>query len=180
MLGRDVLVGRTEVALRLPPRARVDVEQALRAGQEAEAAVVQGQWRRAWPAALTALFISRRPFLPTVEAGWVDEWRDRLGLLHQRALASYAEACLGVGGGELAGAERAARRLVELVPVGETGYRLLMRAQAEQGDVAAALCAYARLRDVLRDELGVLPGPDGPGPARPAAALTRSAVARGR
>jgi DNA-binding SARP family transcriptional activator len=55
--------------------------------------------------------------------------------------------------------ERAARRLIELVPVGETGYRLLMRAQADQGDVAAALCTYERLRAILRDELGVLPGP---------------------
>jgi DNA-binding SARP family transcriptional activator len=45
------------------------------------------------------------------------------------------------------------------VPVGETGYRLLMRAQAEQGDVAAALCTYERLRSVLREELGVIPGP---------------------
>lgn len=159
VLGRDVLVGRTDVALRLPADARVDVELALRAGHEAESAVAQGQWRRAWAPALTALFITRRPFLPGVEAGWVDEWRDRLGLVQQRALASYAEACLGVGGGERAGAERAARRLVELAPLAETGYRLLMRAQAEEGDVAAALCTYERLRGLLREELGVRPGP---------------------
>jgi DNA-binding SARP family transcriptional activator len=159
VLGRDVLVGRTDVALRLPADARVDIELAVRAGHGAESAVAQGHWRRAWAPALTAQFITRRPFLPGVEAAWADGWRDRLGLVHQRALASYAEACLGVGGGERAGAERAARRLVELVPLGETGYRLLMRAQAEQGDVAAALCTYERLRGILRDELGVPPGP---------------------
>jgi DNA-binding SARP family transcriptional activator len=159
VLGRDVLTGRAEVALRLPAGARVDVEQAVRAGHEADAAAAQGRWVRAWPQALTAMFIARRPFLPTVEAAWVEEWRARLDLVHQRALAAYAQCCLGVGGGELAGAERAARRLIELVPVGETGYRLLMRAQAEQGDVAAALCTYERLRSVLRDELGVPPGP---------------------
>jgi hypothetical protein len=39
------------------------------------------------------------------------------------------------------------------------GYRLLMRAQADQGDVPAALITCERLRTVLREELGVAPGP---------------------
>jgi DNA-binding SARP family transcriptional activator len=159
VLGRDVLVGRTAVALQLPAGARVDVEVALAAVHEAESAVAQHQWSRAWSRALTAQFITRRAFLPNAEGGWIDEWRGRLDLVHQRALSYYAEACLGIGGSELGGAERAARRLVEQAPLSETGYRLLMRAQADQGDVAAALVTYERLRTVLREELGASPGP---------------------
>jgi SARP family transcriptional regulator, regulator of embCAB operon len=159
VLGRDALVGRSSVALRLPADADIDVQRALAAAHDAESAVAQHQWTRAWPAALTAMFISRRRFLPEVDAPWADEWRTRLDLLHQRTLGYYAEACLGIGGTELGAAERSARRLVELAPLSETGYRLLMRAQSEQGDVAAALITCERLRTILREELGVAPGP---------------------
>ncbi len=159
VLGRDVLAGRTAVTLRLPAAARVDVELALAAVHEAESAVAQHQWPRAWSRALAAQLVTRRRFLPEADGDWIDEWRGRLDLVHQRALSYYAEACLGIGGSELGGAERAARRLVELAPLSETGHRLLMRAQADQGDVAAALVTYERLRALLREELGVAPGP---------------------
>jgi len=159
VLGRDVLVGRSSVALTLPADADIDVHRALAAAHEAESAVAQHQWTRAWPAALAAMFVTRRRFLPEVDAAWADEWRNRLELLHQRTLGYYAEACLGIGGPELGAAERCARRLVELAPLSETGYRLLMRAHANQGDIAAALVTYERLRATLREELGVAPGP---------------------
>ncbi|HET6532034.1 MAG TPA: BTAD domain-containing putative transcriptional regulator [Actinoplanes sp.] len=159
VLGRDAVVGRTAVTLQLPAAAQVDVEVALAAVHEAESAAAQHQWPRAWSRAIAAQLVTRRPFLPDAEGGWIDEWRGRLDLVHQRALSYYAEACLGIGGTELGGAERAARRLVELAPLSETGYRLLMRTQADQGDVAAALVTYERLRTLLREELGVAPGP---------------------
>jgi SARP family transcriptional regulator, regulator of embCAB operon len=159
VLSRDVLVGRSAVALHLPVGADIDVQGALAAAHEAESAVAQHQWTRAWPAALAATFVTRRRFLPEVDAPWADEWRNRLDLLHQRTLAYHAEACLGIGGPELGGAERCARRLIELAPLSETGYRLLMRAQADQGDIAAALLTCERLRTTLREELGVAPGP---------------------
>jgi pentatricopeptide repeat protein len=41
----------------------------------------------------------------------------------------------------------------------ETGYRLLMEALAASGNVAEALQVYEHARTVLRDELGVPPGP---------------------
>jgi len=154
VLGRDTLVGRSSIALRLPPDAQIDVERALAAVHDAESAAAQHQWTRAWPAALTAAFITRRRFLPEADAPWAEEWRHRLTLVQQRALTYYAEACLALGG-----AERASRQLIELAPINETGYRLLMRAQADQGDIAAALFTYERLRSVLREELGVAPGP---------------------
>ena len=66
-------------------------------------------------------------------------------------------ACLGIGGSELPSAERAARELVDAVPLRESGHLLLMRALAASGNVAEALAAYERLRILLRDELGVDP-----------------------
>jgi DNA-binding SARP family transcriptional activator len=49
----------------------------------------------------------------------------------------------------------AARR----APFRESGYRLLMEAQAARGNVAEALHVYERLRVLLREELGVAPSP---------------------
>ena len=74
-----------------------------------------------------------------------------------RALEAYALAALGTGGTELPAAVRAGRQLIRLVPLRESGYQLLMRALAAQGNVAEALRVYSNLSDVLRDELGVSP-----------------------
>jgi SARP family transcriptional regulator, regulator of embCAB operon len=75
------------------------------------------------------------------------------------ALEAYAAACLGIGGAELAGAERAARRLIEHSPLRESGYRLLMDTLAAQGNVGEAMRVYDRARTTLREELGLSPGP---------------------
>jgi DNA-binding SARP family transcriptional activator len=74
-----------------------------------------------------------------------------------RALECYAQVCLGLGGAELPGAERAGRELVDAAPFRESGHLLLMRALAARGNVAEAVAAYERLRILLRDELGVAP-----------------------
>jgi DNA-binding SARP family transcriptional activator len=86
-------------------------------------------------------------------------WRRRLDDALDGALETYAAACLGLGGTEIAGAERAARRLLEHNPLRETGYGLLMQALAARGNVAEALAVYERARTVLRDQLGIPPGP---------------------
>ena len=159
-VGADVLEGRGSVRLTLPPGARVDVEEALAAVHRAESAVVQHDWARAWSAALCAQYVATRPLLPGHDdLPWLDGWRRRLDDTLERALEAYAAACLELGGTELAGAERAARRLVEHNPVCETGYGLLMRALAARGNVPDALRVYERARTVLRDELGIPPGP---------------------
>jgi DNA-binding SARP family transcriptional activator len=159
-VGADVLAGRGSVHVALPPGARVDVEQALAALHRAESAVVQGDGARAWSAALCARYVTARPLLPDHDdLPWLDLWRRRLDDAHDGALEAYAAACLGLGGTEIAGAERAARRLLEHNPLRETGYRLLMQALAARGNVAEALQVYERARTVLRDELGVPPGP---------------------
>jgi SARP family transcriptional regulator, regulator of embCAB operon len=157
VVGPEVLRGRTELFLALPEPAHVDVEAAVSALHAAESAVARGDWRRAWTLALTAQFVARRRLLPETDAEWTESWRRRLGETHARALECYATACLELGGAEVPAAERAARELVEVAPLRETGHLLLMRALAARGNVAEALSAYQRVRVLLRDELGVEP-----------------------
>src|SRR3954451_22547424 len=121
-VGSDVLAGRGSVRVALPPHARVDVEQALAALHRAESAVIQGDWARAWSAALCARYVAARPLLPDHDdLAWLDSWRRRLDDALGNALEAYAAACLGLGGTEITGAERAARRLLEHNPLRETG-----------------------------------------------------------
>jgi SARP family transcriptional regulator, regulator of embCAB operon len=154
----QLLSGRSELRLNLPPHARIDVEDALAAVHEAQSAIVQGDWKRAWGPALRAQFIARRRLLPEHDAPWLDQWRHRLDEVHDRALEAYAASCLGIGGAELAGAERAARTLLERSPMRETGYALLMDALAAQGNLAEAMRIYDHARTTLDQELGITPG----------------------
>jgi DNA-binding SARP family transcriptional activator len=158
-VGAGVLAGRGAVHVALPPGARVDVEQALAAVHRAESAVVQQEWSRAWTAALVAQQVAARPLLPEQDGlPWLDDWRRRLDDTLERGLEAYAAACLGLGGCEVGGAERAARRVLERNPLSENGYVLLMHALAARGRTAEALGVYERARTVLRDELGIPPG----------------------
>jgi DNA-binding SARP family transcriptional activator len=159
-VGPDVLVGRGAVRLALEPGARVDVEQALAAVHRAESAVVQHDWVRAWSAALCAEYVAARPLLPGQDdLSWLDGWRRRLDDTLEKALETYAVACLGLGGTELAGAERAARRLLEHNPLRETAYGTLMQTLAARGQVPEALHVYEQACTTLREELGIPPGP---------------------
>ncbi len=143
--------------IRLPRDAWVDIEAAADAVHRAESAIAQGDFHRAWGPSQVAMFIAGRPFLPGVEASWVDETRRRLTELHVRAVESYAHAGLGIGGTELPAAVRAGRELTRLEPYRESGYRLLMEALAREGNEAEALRVYDTLRTRLRDDLGVAP-----------------------
>lgn len=156
-LGADVVQGRGQLSAVLPEPAVVDVERAMSALHTAESAVASGNWRRAWFAALTAHFVTRRTLLPEATSPWVENWRRRLADAGVRALESYTTACLHLGDSELPAAERSARELVATAPLRETAHLLLMRALAARGNVAEALAAYERLRILLRDELGTVP-----------------------
>lgn len=157
MLGPGVIDGRSTLQLRLGRDDRVDVETAREAVHRAESAVALGEWKRAWAPSLGALLTAEREFLPGEEAPWIDEQRRQLTEMRIRALEAYAAATLGTGGTELPAAIRAGRQLVQLAPLRESGYRLLMRALATEGNVAEALLVYAQLCAVLREELGVSP-----------------------
>lgn len=158
-LGPDAIVGRGDPRLVLPPHAWVDIEVAAEKIHEAEAAVHAEDWSRGLPAATIAYAISGRGFLSGEDALWIVEQRRWLEDVHLRALECDAAASLGIGGSEVAAAERDARRLIRLAPYRESGYRLMMRALACRDNSAEALLVYEQLRRVLRDELGATPSP---------------------
>jgi DNA-binding SARP family transcriptional activator len=158
-LGTGVLVGRGDPRLRLPAGSFVDVEAAFDRLHAAQAALHTGEPVAAYAAALTARYISGRPFLPGFERPWVEAFRRELGEAHVHSLECFARACLAVGGSELAAAERAVRELVERAPYRESAHALQMEVLVAGGNVAEALLAYDRLRRRLRDDLGVDPGP---------------------
>jgi len=157
VLGSGVLDGRSSLRLWLGEPGTVDVEVAVEAVHRAESQVALGEFRRAWGPSLAALFTSERELLPGEDAPWIDERRRQMEQIRIRALETYAAAAFGTGGTELPAAVRAGRQLVDLVPLRETGYQVLMRALASQGNVAEALRVYTDLCEVLRDQLGVLP-----------------------
>jgi DNA-binding SARP family transcriptional activator len=160
VLGTEVLCGRSEIHLRLPHDAWIDLEAAEEAIHRAEAAVSQGDWARGWGPSLIALFTARRGFLPRKDLPWAQEHRRRLQEIRIAALECYSAVALGVGGSELAPGERVARELVELAPYRERGHALLMQILTARGNSAEALRVYETLRRRLRDELGATLAPE--------------------
>ena len=157
VLGADAVTAGDEPRLVLPADAFIDLEAAHESVHRAEAAVAAGDPVRAWAPARVALHTADRGFLPACDLPWAVAERLRLEDVRLRALECVGAAGMLMGGAELAAAERAGRRLVELAPFRETGHRLLMEALARQGNTAEALLAYERLRVLLRDELGTAP-----------------------
>ena len=157
VVGAEVLVGRDEPRLELPPGSFVDTEAASEKLHEAESAVAASDWIRAWAPARTALHTATRGFMRGADAPWIEEVRRDLDEVRVRALECVAAVGLGLGGTELASTERAARTLVEIAPFRESGYLHLMRALAAQENVAEAVRVHERLRTLLSDELGTTP-----------------------
>ena len=146
------------VELSLPQNAWVDIEAAERSITAAQDAIRAGDWKDAWAHGHIALNISGRPFLAGFEAPWVDEVRGELEELQLRARETIAQAGIGLGGSELAGAERSARALIRSAPFRESGYLHLMRALVAAGNTAEALRTFDELRRLLAEELGSAPG----------------------
>lgn len=159
-LGAEALAGRSALELRLPETAWIDVEAAEWAVRAAAAALADQRWRDAWVHAHITLNVTSRPFLPEFEAPWVLLVRRELEELLLRSREIISHAGLGIGGSELAGAERSARALIEAAPFRESGYLCLMRALAAAGNSAEALRTYEQLRTLLDAELGAAPGPE--------------------
>lgn len=157
LLGAGAVEGRASLRIVLGDDAFVDTEWAESAVHRAESQVALENWTAAWGPAIGAMLVAQREFLTGEEAGWIDDARRELGDILVRALEAYAVATLQMGGTELPGAVRTARRLIALAPLRETGHQVLMRALQRQGDVGAALAVYGDLRSALRDELGVSP-----------------------
>jgi SARP family transcriptional regulator, regulator of embCAB operon len=159
VVGPELLAGRSEIELLLPPGAFVDVEAALEAAHRAESHIAIGEWAEAWGPAGVAYHVANRPLLHGQDRPWLDDWRRRLDDVRLRGLECFAAARLGLGGSALPQAEDCARRLITLAPYRETGHRILIEALERRGNGAEALRAYDRLRVLLRDELGIAPSP---------------------
>lgn len=158
-LGTGTLDGKHDIRLVLPADAWVDLEAARDSLHRAESAIGVQDWGRAWGPARVTMHIAGRTFLPGYQSPWVESVRRELQHCLLRAHECVAVCGLGLGGSELATADRAATKLIELAPLRETGYRLLMQVAAARGDVAEALSVYEQLRVVLREALGASPGP---------------------
>ncbi|GGO26690.1 ATP-binding protein [Deinococcus humi] len=138
--------------LRLAPQIEADARRALD-GQEP------------WPAA-PAEFLGNFDYsdLPELE-DWVLAWRERLAEAQRQEAgrrAAQAEAT-----GNLTEAVQFTEHLLALDPLDEVTWRQLITLHARQGHRSAALTAYHRCVDVLRDELGS-------GPAQETRALMRA------
>lgn len=97
----------------------------------------------------------RGDLLPGNYDDWILEQRAELRSECARLCAVAVEELLDAG--NVAGALPAARRIVQLEPLEETGYRLLMEVQAAAGENAAVMNTYQRCSAVLQRELGVAP-----------------------
>ena len=157
-MGTAYLTGREMVELNLPENAWVDIEAAERSITAAQEAIRAGDWKDSWAHGHIALNISGRPFLAGFDAPWVDEVRGELEELQLRARETIAQAGIGLGGSELAGAERSARAMIRSAPFRESGYLHLMRALVAAGNTAEALRTFDELRRLLAQELGSAPG----------------------
>ena len=99
--------------------------------------------------------IARRPFLAGEEGTWVTRKREELWRVRVRALECRAEVLLGAGDHALAVQDM--EEVLSLDPFRESGYRLLMRAHCQAGNLAEALRAFERCRVLLADQLGASP-----------------------
>ena len=139
----------------LPPGAWIDLAAVREVVGRAGAALEAGDIPVAREAALEAVALARRSFLPGEDGAWIEEKRRELSELLVRALECLADAC--VAAGDAREAVRHAEELTTLEPYREGGYRRLMQAHAAAGDSAEALRVYERCRRLLADELGTYP-----------------------
>jgi DNA-binding SARP family transcriptional activator len=140
---------------RLPERGFIDLEAAHAATHAAETLLRAGDLQGAAAEAFVSRLITARPLLPGRSGPWLERRRAHLVDLRVRALECAAHARLGLG--TPAQAARDARLALEVAPLREPAWRLLMDSLAATGDVASALAAYDRCRAALRETLGVGP-----------------------
>ncbi len=159
-VGASVLTGREHLSLNLPEPVWIDLEAAGAAVTRAREALEEGDYRSAWALAQVPLNIAGRGLLPGVEAAWLEGARRDLEELRLQTLEVISRAGLGMGGSQIASAERHARALIAAEPYRESAYMLLMEALAAQGNVAEGLRVFESLRLLLREELGTNPSPD--------------------
>lgn len=144
-------------ALALPHESWIDLEDAWRRLDRAEGALRHGELRTATAEATVASGILRRPLLAGIDGHWIEAQRRQQLTAAYRCATVLADAWLQRGDHQLAAI--IAESAVALDPLREIGYRLLMRAEWQRGDRAAALRALDRCERMMADELGARPSP---------------------
>lgn len=89
---------------------------------------------------------------------WLELQRSRLSQLYEEALTGRLETLEDEE--QFEKAVPLARAALERDPLNETAHRTLMRLEYKRGNTDAALEQFERLREALRDELGVEPLPE--------------------
>jgi DNA-binding SARP family transcriptional activator len=153
VLGSERLV-RTDAGLALAADW-LDLTELSTLVAEASNALSAGRTLAARVSASAALDLARGPLLPDEEGEWIEAPRARAAGLIARARELAATAALEAG--DPAGAALIAQDALTADPFDEHALRVLMRAHAGAGRPAAALAAYARVRQHLAEELGVSP-----------------------
>lgn len=102
-----------------------------------------------------ALAVHKGDLLPGAADDWVLQIRSQLC----RSVVELCDlvAAAGARTGDFSSAADAARRRIRLEPIDESGYRTLMRLQADLGDRAGAISTYHHCASVLERELGLDP-----------------------
>ena len=135
-------------SLELPEGSFVDRERAWIAIHHVQALRREGDIRKAWSEAVIANEIAARGFLPGEEGVWIEAERRTLRDMELQSLEAIAEAELDRRRPDEA--ERVARRLIGVDPLRESGYRLLMRALAAEGNAGQASRVMDECRAALR------------------------------
>jgi DNA-binding SARP family transcriptional activator len=123
-------------------------EDALKRADAAAAAVDLGALR-------DAVDLYKGDLIEGLDADWIEPHRSRLRGRFSDALERLAKRLSQTGA--YSEAIRHAERLLQLDPVREETYRLLMRLHEEQGALARALSVYHRCVATLSRELGIEP-----------------------
>jgi DNA-binding SARP family transcriptional activator len=93
--------------------------------------------------------------------GWYEDWvlleRERLRQLRMHALEVLADKLVCVG--RFGEAVQAAMAAVAAEPLRESARRAVVRVHLAEGNLAEAVREYESFRELLADELGVLPSP---------------------
>jgi DNA-binding SARP family transcriptional activator len=146
-------VGRYQLVV--PAETFVDYDRARTGLHEAERRMSLADYPGAWIEAGVAVEVARRGFLPGEESAWIADLRSRLLHMHVRGLELICESDLRRG--RFADAEGWARRLLEVDPLRESGYRFLMRALGGGGNRAEVIRVMAECKEILRSRLGAAP-----------------------
>lgn len=136
----------------------LDLEELEARVQEAATALADGRVAAARAAAEAATSLARGEVLPEEDGEWLEAERAAAAALTATARRIAAEAAERAGDHTAAGA--IAEQALAADRYDEAALRTVMRAHAAAGRPASALAAYARVRDLLGEDLGVPPAPE--------------------